>query len=439
MTIVLHVTPHLGGGVGKALSGLVEQTNISKSGIYHHIVCLEKNKKRQFVDRIHRYGCRVIECPEISDLQKLMESSDIVQLEWWNHPATFKYLCSMPTLSIRLLTWYHNSGLYTPIIPKQLILTSHIFLFTSQCSFENKEIMDIVPELGDRLGMVSSSGGFSGLPKPRDRTNEDISVGYFGSTNFSKFHPRYIDYLAEIKIPGFKIKIVGDLQNQNILDTQCNTIGKTGMVKFVGFVPDIVSELDSINVLAYILNPKHYGTTENALLEGMAMGIVPVVLDNPAERHIVCNNCTGLIVHSPEEFAKAVQWLSENPIERQRLGTQAAESVRKRFSAEKMEESLNVYYKRILSMKKREINFSKIFGKDPVEWFLSCLSNKNIFARNGNIHMDICLDDSVDIDYWLFEKNKGSIFHFNEYFPDNLELKSWAKNLELLKKDLNML
>jgi hypothetical protein len=177
------------------------------------------------------------------------------------------------------------------------------------------------------------------------------------------------------------------------------------------------------------LNPKHYGTTENALLEAMAMGIVPIVLDNPAERQIVEDNVTGLIVNSPVEFAEAVQWLSDQPDERQRLGSQAAKSIRERFSVEKMETALNLYYQEILLMEKKEIVFSEIFGSGPAEWFLSCQRDKSIFAEDGNI----VSNGESPLRFGLFEKSKGSVFHFSEYFPDNLELKLWAQNLKSLQ------
>jgi glycosyltransferase involved in cell wall biosynthesis len=429
MIKILHLTAHLGGGVGKALSGLVAQASVSGSEVRHLIVCLEENEKNQFVDRIRRYGGEVIVCPSMDKLEKLMEDSDIVQLEWWNHPETIKHLCTLSVPPIRLLTWSHVSGLYNPRIPQRLILASHIFLFTSPCSFESKEVIDLIPELGDRLGIVSSSGGFSGLPEPIREENKNISVGYIGSLNFAKLHPRYIDYLAAVDIPGFRVKMIGDVTNQDILNQQCDNLGKAGMLDFRGYTTDIVSELASINVLAYLLNPEHYGTTENALLEAMAMGIVPIVLDNPAERRIVNDHKTGLMVRSPDEFAKAIQWLSENPDDRQRLGRQASESVRERFSAEKMEAALNTHYQSILCKEKRKIVFSEIFGTDPAEWFLSCQENKNFFAKDGRIHLD---DDTI-ISYGLFEKSKGTVFHFSEYFPDNLELKLWAKNLKLLQ------
>ncbi len=426
---VLHLTAHLGGGVGKALSGLIAQASASKSGVRHLIVCLEEPEKLQFIDLIRSYGNEVIVRPSMDRLEKLIRDSDIVQLEWWNHPATIKYLCSLSDPPIRLLTWCHVSGLHTPIIPKQLILASHIFLFTSQCSFEGKEVMRLIPEFGGRLGVVSSSGGFSGLHEVRGKVNESISVGYIGSLNFAKLHPRYIDYLAAVEIPGFRVRMIGDLTNQDILNQQCDSLGKTGMLEFRGYSTDVASELASINALAYLLNPEHYGTTENALLEAMAMGIVPIVLDNPAERRIVDDHNTGLIVHSPGEFAEAIQWLSNNPDDRQRLGSQAAKSVRERFSVEKMEASLNEHYQAILAMEKGKIVFPEIFGNDPVEWFLSCQGDKSIFAEDGCINSG----DGIPLSYGLFEKSKGTVFHFSEYFPDNLKLKLWAKNLKSLQ------
>jgi len=425
----LHLTAHVGGGVGKVLSGLVAQASVSGSGVRHRIACLEEPEKSQFVDQIHRYGGEVIVRPSLERLEKLIEDSDIVQLEWWNHPATIKHLCSLSILPIRLLTWSHISGLHNPIIPQRLILASHRFLFTSPCSFEGKQVKSLIPELGDRLRVVPSSGGFSGLPEPREEVNESISTGYFGSLNFAKLHPHYIDYLAAVEISGFKVRIIGDLCNQDVLNQQCDAIGKGGMLEFRGYSTDIASELGSINVLAYLLNPEHYGTTENALLEAMAMGIVPIVLDNPAERQIVDDNTTGLIVHSPVEFAEAIHWLSKNPYERLMLGTQAAKSVRERFSVEKMETSLNSHYQAILPMEKREIVFSEIFGANPEEWFLSCQGNRTIFAEDGSINSG----DGKPLSYGLFEKRKGTVFHFSEYFPDSLRLKLWAKNLQLLQ------
>ncbi|MBI5326882.1 MAG: glycosyltransferase family 4 protein [Deltaproteobacteria bacterium] len=429
MIKVLHITAHVGGGVGKALSGLVARASVSGSGARHLIVCLEEPEKGQFVDRIRECGGEVIVRPGKDGTEKLLRDSDIVQLEWWNHPETIKQLCTLAIPPIRLLTWSHVSGIHNPIIPQGLMSASHRFLFTSPCSFESKEVIGLMPELGDRLDVVFSSGGFSGLPEPVEKPNKEISAGYIGSLNFAKLHPDYVDYLTAVDIPGFRVKMIGDAANQDILNQQCDSLGRTGMLDFRGYATDIVSELASINVLAYLLNPEHYGTTENALLEAMAMGIVPVVLGNPAERRIVDDRKTGLIVRSPDEFAEAIKWLSENPADRQKMGRQASESVRERFSAEKMEAALNGHYQSVMSMEKRKIVFSEIFGADPAEWFLSCQRDKTIFAEDGSIN----LDKGKRLGYGMFEKSKGTVFHFSGHFPDNLKLRLWAKNIQLLR------
>jgi hypothetical protein len=230
-----------------------------------------------------------------------------------------------------------------------------------------------------------------------------------------------------MKIPGFKVKMIGETNNRTVLEKQCESLGKTGILEFRGYQENVAAELAAINVLAYLLNPGHYGTNENALLEAMAMGIVPVVLDNPAERQIVADRQTGLIVRSPAEFAAAVQWLSTNPDERRKIGRRAAQSVRSRFSIEAIETSFNIHYRHLLAVEKGEINFTEIFGSTPAMWFLSCQRGKEIFADDGSIHQQL----DKPLVHGMFEKNKGSVFHFSRYFPEDKILKQWAKNLKL--------
>lgn len=422
MIKVVHLTAHLGGGVGKALSGLVLQAASSESDIQHTIVTLEEQEKPQFIELIKSCGGEVLICPSMERLHGLIEESDIVQLEWWNHPATIKTLCSQPLPPMRLLVWSHVSGVYNPIIPSGLIHVAQRFLFTSPCSYESKEVSALPPELRDRIGVVSSSGGFAGFPFPGNETIDRVEVGYIGSLNFAKLHPRYVDFLSAVKSPSFKVKLIGDTTNKEILEEQCMQAGRLGMLEFCGYTSDVASALSSLNVLAYLLNPEHYGTTENALIEAMAMGIVPIVLDNPAERFIVDDHNTGLIVSSPEEFAEAVSWLNENPDELRRLGRQAAESVRNRFTAENMEALLATHYRSILASDKKTIFFADIFGKNPDDWFLSCQCHPEFFSCRGN-DGNALGEFSI---YGLLERSKGTVYHFSNYFPENKRLSEWA-------------
>jgi len=59
---ILHILPHLGGGVGKALSSLVIGATGSK--IDHAFLLLEQPEKKQFLERIKELGCKVYVRPD---------------------------------------------------------------------------------------------------------------------------------------------------------------------------------------------------------------------------------------------------------------------------------------------------------------------------------------------------------------------------------------
>jgi len=420
---VLHITSHTGGGIGKALSGLCKQAKIAHSENEHIIVCLEEPKDKQFFNKLVENGTSVIVQPEYNELENLMESSDIVQVEFWNHPLLLKYLCEMNIPDIKLVTWCHINGLFNPIIPEKLIKESHRFIFTSPCSSDKYS--------GENISCVHSSGGFDDFPKINRTKDNELKVGYFGSTNFSKMHPKYSDFINSIDISDLKVKIIGDLHNKDILETESDKF------EFTGFVSDVSEELKKINVLAYILNPEHYGTTENALLEAMSMGIVPIVLDNSCERKIVIDGYNGFIIRKSfydeitlQSFIEKIEFLYNHPEVRKEMGINASNSIRKHFSAETSELVLNNICNNVIMIDKKKINFKSIFGNTPSEWFLSCQGNKEIFKDNGTIDLSTV---SKYGKYILFEESKGSVHHFSKYFSEDKLLKSWSDNMRLLQ------
>ncbi|MDH5358766.1 MAG: glycosyltransferase, partial [Gammaproteobacteria bacterium] len=278
---VLHLTPHMGGGVGRALLGVASNVN---NGIEHSFICLEKPEKKQFLEAIRELGCKVLVAPSRTKIIEQIEASDIVQLEWWRHPATIECLSHLSSISMRLVVWCHVSGLYNEIIPEQLLKSSARFLLTSACSLQSTQIQLLSSEEKERLAIVHSNGGLEAWPMSSAcDEHEPLAVGYIGSLNFAKLHPNYVDFLASVAIDDFKISLIGDLTNQDVLQHQAISLNKPKLLNFVGYVEDVPTALSKINVLAYLQNPTHYGTNENALLEAMAMGIVPVVLNNPAE------------------------------------------------------------------------------------------------------------------------------------------------------------
>ncbi len=427
---VLHLTAHLGGGIGKALNGLILSTP-PDSGVRHEIVCLEIPEKSQFVEQLAAAGCPVIIAPSPDLLADRMEAADIVQVEWWGHPATTAALCRGPLPPLRLLVWCHVSGIHTPIIPSRLLTYAHRFIFSSPCSYEAPEVARLSSEERQRIGVIHSSGGFSGLDAPERETDAPLAAGYLGSLNFAKLHPRYVDFLTAVDIPGFTVRMIGDMTNRSVLEEQCRRAGRPGMLDFAGYTTDVASELAGINVFPYLLNPRHYGTSENALLEAMAMGTVPIVLDNPAERCLVQDQENGLVVQTRDDFAAAISWLERHPSERQRLSRRATETVLKRFDISRTVAEFSQWYTTISITDKAEIPFTSIFGHTPAEWFLVNQRSPELFTAIQHLGT---LDD-VTL-HGLLEKTKGSVFHYSRYFPEDVRLAQWARRLETYAQDM---
>jgi glycosyltransferase involved in cell wall biosynthesis len=431
MTEVLHLTAHLGGGVGKALSSLVEAHRREGMGFRHIIVCLEPLEKDQFATRIRAAGGELVICPNQAELERRVTSADIVQLEWWNHPATIQALYNLTQQPMRLIVWCHQSGLINPIIPPSLVEISHRFVLTSPCSLAANGIAGSRALAERSVSVISSGAGCEELPLPPERcVDTPLRTGYLGSLNFAKLHPDYVDWLAAVELPNFQVRMVGDMLNQEVLKWQAKTRGKKNLLTFSGYAENVASLLANWDVLAYLLNPRHYGTAENALLEAMAMGVVPVVLNNPAEQAIVCHGETGMVVSSREEFAATMHYLASHPEERTAMGRRAVTMARTNYTITRLGVSFAGAYREVLAREKRVMEFSNIFGNSPAEWFLSCQGDHFWFNDSTG-----CISEThAEIPHDLLEQTKGSVFHFQDLFPSDRFLKDWASNLELISK-----
>src|SRR4029077_10576872 len=128
---ILHVTPHLGGGVGKAhatisaiLPDVVEQT----------FILLEAPRDRRFIDKIEAANAHVITAESLGHVASLAREADIVQFEFWNHPRMFECLARTEFPPIRSVFWSHISGLSRPLIQPSLIEEASRFVFTTEAS-----------------------------------------------------------------------------------------------------------------------------------------------------------------------------------------------------------------------------------------------------------------------------------------------------------------
>ena len=424
---VLHITAHLGGGVGRILSRLCEAAHRDQDGVVHTIACLEPPQKTGAVEHARRFGAEVVCAPDADQLDALVREADIVQLEWWHHPVTARWMGEAGHRPMRLIIWSHVSGLSVPTLPAGFLALPHRFLLSSTCSLGLEPIAHLTPEARARVDVVFSAAGFDDFPAPSARGDDTpLRIAYIGSLNPAKCHPDLLDFVAAVEAPDFRLDLYGDPVNAPALQAAATARGLSGRIAIHGYHHDVISLLAGTDVFAYPLNPCHYGTAENALLEAMAMGVVPVVLDNPAERVLVEHGRTGCIVRNAREFGDTISLLSRDPALRRRLGAEAAREVRTRFSLSAMSTALRRHYRAVMNEAKRPMDFRAVFGPTPADWFRACQGDEA--GRFADTSAG-ALSSSDTPPPHLLERTKGSVFHFHETFPDDPRLADWARAL----------
>ncbi|MDR1385168.1 MAG: hypothetical protein LBJ67_15160, partial [Planctomycetaceae bacterium] len=105
---ILHITPHLGGGIGTAYSGITQPNE--RFPVDHEIVLLERPEKTFFVERVRDNGVKIFIEPSQSEIEQQINDADIVQVNWWHHPLMAKFLYDFPNIPVRPVCWVHVSG-----------------------------------------------------------------------------------------------------------------------------------------------------------------------------------------------------------------------------------------------------------------------------------------------------------------------------------------
>ena len=424
---VLHITAHLGGGVGRVLSSIARYRKKENIPIVEKFICLESPENRQFISMLQEDGVDVIISPSSLQTENLIAEADITQLEWWHHPLLAGWMSKKEKFHTRLLIWCHISGLHYPAIPSHFISRPHKFLFTTPASCNIPHLMDEIASLvGKRkVHVVHSSGGFDTFPiKIVDKQKRSLRYGYLGTINYAKLHPSILDYVQACKEQDFTLNIYGDESVNEHLVKDVKKRGLGNHIKFRGYTQNPGKIFQDLDVFIYILNPIHYGTTENALLEAMACGVVPIVLNNEIESTIVQHYKTGIIIDSPQTFTDAIDCLNNDPLFRYKLSKACSKEIRERFSLKRTESQLRKHYLELMCRKKEEFIFNDIFGHTPSEWFLSCLGkHKKYFDKNNKKEILPTKNNNS----FITENSKSSLNHFLKYYSNSKTLHDYSK------------
>lgn len=420
---ILHISPHLGGGVGKVLLNYLKNTK-SNNEYSHNIFCLDfinDNAKNILDTEMIPYK------EEISKNIKLLidtiEFSDIVVIHWWNHPLLFELLVKYKLPSCRLIFWSHVSGKQVPqIFSHKLFDYANKFIFTTPISFLTHEAKTY--ENQEKLSSIWATAGIDYVENIERKEHKEFNIGYIGTLDFSKMYSNFIELCSKINIPNVKFIVCGEGCDKNKLIQQTKDLKIEDKFIFTGFVDDITPYLEIIDIFAYPLNQNHYGTCDQVLVEAMGVGIPCIVFENDMERYMIHNSYNGFVVKNEKEYVSSIEKLYQNNVYKRILEKNAKESTKQKYNIQYLEKEWNETFSNILNFPKTKKQWFGKFSGEKVQGF-------EIFLESiGNYSEIFETNNSTTIQNLLKEPNwssntKGTPKHYKRFFDDKT-LEKWS-------------
>lgn len=425
MINILHITPHMGGGVGKVISKLATNNDIR---IKHKIIIQEIPKSYQYIDNLKKHNTEFYICPNQKVFLKNIFEADLIIIHWWHHPKTSKLLYDFPDIPTRIIIWSHISNITVPTLDVRFIHEVNKVFFTTPASYEAYNLDKNV--LKNKTAIVYGCGGIEDFPKIKKVKHDGFNIGYLGLVDFSKLNPKFMDFCNCIKIPNANFLIAGECTIQEELEVQRKKKCISNKFEYLGYVNDVIRVLSLFDVLGYPLMNYHTCTTENSILEAMAAEVVPVLINQLSEKYIVQNGKTGFLVSSMEEYGRVMRYVYNNPDKRQEIGKNAREYVINKYTSNNIINKLYENCLEVMDKPKKVFNFKHIVGNYPEEWFLSGT------GKDRKKLEDIIANRGKDLNFspLLKQKNKGSVFHYEREFPSNIKIRKIA---DLIREEIN--
>lgn len=434
---ILHITPHLGGGVGRVLLNYLSKVKKNLS-FTHRVACLEYANESA-LDVAKDIGLMLSDkmAGKEQQLLKMIVEADIVLIHWWNHPLLYDFLVQTQLPPCRLVMWSHTSGFCSPYVFTEKILQyPDIFVFTTPVSFETKEVQNLSDEQKKTLRVVWSTGGVEHVKSVKPKKHPGFNIGYIGTVDYAKMHPNFLNICNEVNIPDVKFIVCGGPSEKEI-KKEAKKLGIADKFNFTGLVSDMTEYLSIFDIFGYPLAPYHYGTCDQTIQESMAAGVVPVVLANQMESYMVKDGVRGIVAKDKEGYIKALQDLYHNRKLRNKLSQRAKEYAIHTFSLEKMVNEWDRIFNEVLDFpktaKRWKIN-KKIKDISPKDIFLESL------GHHGKDFVSYCKAESDEEKKIAIEKIKklaesanwqaetrGTVHHYNSFFPNDPCLSVWSQ------------
>lgn len=443
---IVHITPHIGGGVGSVLLGLFESMRLMS--VQNSLYCLDYAESNfASITSISKKEDGLFFKPDIQiDLVNSLDGIDLVLLHYWNHPLLARFLSQNQLPKEKLVIWCHNSGLFEPqVLPKYLLNISNKVVFTNSCSYAAHNLQDLISVFPGRYGVVHSTRNledFIGIGSDRSYKKLKRNLLYTGTVSGSKMHPESAKIFAALSKQGFLIRVVGGPDHMRLANA-VRSYG--GEIEVFGEVKDVLPFFAEADIFIYPLRPDHYGTGEQVILEAMASGLPVIAFDNPAERAIL-EEGGGVLVSDAQDFVSSVNKLGSYPsVSFESMSLSAVNRIKLEFNIDRMTKNLignmsdtaqtihrDVVDQRLTSFPQAGMDELNLYALhsffDGEEMISNHVDNLASLEKSILEKIRPSLKSFDGIAKWC-DSSKSTPFHYQRYFPDNIHLKSLCEKI----------
>jgi glycosyltransferase involved in cell wall biosynthesis len=431
---IAHITPHLGGGVGQVLLNYLAR--VQGGPDKHELWCLDYANP-QARARADREGLVLRDSLGLDHgrLAAAVRRADIVVAHWWNHPLLYAWFMGGLIPPCRLLLWSHVSGLAEPqVFTPALAAFPDLFAVATPHSFTSPVWQDR-PMAGRAAHprLLFSCAGLEHVARAEPRPHPGFRVGYLGTVDYVKMHPGFLDMCLAADLPEARFAVAGGPKDRE-LAREAEAKGAAGRFEILGQISDIESFLSSLDVFGYPLNPRHYGTGEQCLIEAQAAGAPPVVLAGGAEEYVVEDGLTGLVAKNEADYSRCLERLYHDRELRLALSARARARARERFDIDSMVQGFEALYAELMARPKSHKAWPGNPGPgparfSPAEIFLSSQGGLGRFfaeAGPGLSGPERTGELFSRLNITAYSETRGSVFHYLSFFPEDRGLKHWA-------------
>jgi glycosyltransferase involved in cell wall biosynthesis len=292
-------------------------------------------------------GLPLLDAPRREVLLERIAAADIVHVYFWNTPELHELLrAELPPL--RLLVWVLVAGNTPP-----QVVTADMVERADSIVADGPETATIALFAERTLAVIPPSVDADRVVPLQPKPHASFNVGYIGTVDFVKMHPRYAAMSVAADIPDARFVVCGSGDGFRTLAAQAEALGASDRFDLRGFVEDIGPVLATLDVFGYPLCPGNYSSTDLALQEAMYAGVPPVVLPHGGARHCVVDGETGIVAAGEDEYARALEHLHADAAERARLGRNAHEHARREWQPARLAERWSALYASLLRRPKR--------------------------------------------------------------------------------------